>query len=385
MKIRNKGKKFYKNGLISATESKWTGEEPTWENADKWDEEKLKKNFSRGLQFYNYYLDMDDYYPFIEEFLKKEKPKNKKILKDLKKVPRCGELVMCGKMCRMINLGMPREFDKKNYTEEIESYLKRMFLKNPIVAKVKKESDPNKPSVFEYAQEKVRKGVLIYLEEMLDKWITTPTVKVNKVNVFSLLQGVNPAIGSVKVVEEWLVKQKNELVEAIDKTCPQMVEGYSYLSKPAIRKRITLLEEMVNEVELYRASKRANKKPRKKKEISADKLVSKIKCLNSSKDHNVVSIDPVKIVGAKKVFLFNVKYRKMILLEGDELTVKGTTVKNWDPKKSFTTTLRKPQETISILISKTEKQIANHLNKLTTKKTEANGRINGNTLILKAI
>jgi len=46
--------------------------------------------------------------------------------------------------------------------------------------------------------------------------------------------------------------------------------------------------------------------------------------------------------------------------------------------------IRKPEEILPIIVSKTERQITNVLKKLTTKKTSANGRVNDNTIILKA-
>jgi len=66
------------------------------------------------------------------------------------------------------------------------------------------------------------------------------------------------------------------------------------------------------------------------------------------------------------------------------LSVKGTTIRDYDEKNSFSMKIRKPEEILPIIVSKTDKQIANALKKLTTKKTSANGRVNDNTLILKA-
>jgi hypothetical protein len=188
-------------------------------------------------------------------------------------------------------------------------------------------------------------------------------------------------------VVKWLEGQRDELIEARDKTSSYSVEGYSYLSKPAIKKRISLLNEMLNDVDLYKSAKKATRKPRIKKEKSADKMVSKLKYQNSSGNFGVVSINPIKIVGSSKVYLFNEKYRKLTVLYTSSLsglTVKGTTIRNFEDNKSYAIKLRKPKDILSIIVSKTERQTTNALKKLTTKKISAKGRVNENTIILKA-
>jgi hypothetical protein len=109
--------------------------------------------------------------------------------------------------------------------------------------------------------------------------------------------------------------------------------------------------------------------------------------LKSSPDYGVASVNPIKVVGSVKVYLFNEKYRKLTVLSTTSLSglsVKGTTIRDYDEKNSFSMKIRKPEEILPIIVSKTDRQIANALKKLTTKKTSANGRVNDNTLILKA-
>jgi len=374
-------KKFKKNGLVIASESKWTGEEPTWEGASEWSEEKKQKTFSRALNFYNYYLNTDDYFPIIEEYVKSI---DKSKLSIIRKAPKCIEIVSCGKIARMMNLGMPKYHNNVDYGVEVDNYLRKISQRVP---ETKKKATTQRVSVYDIMQEKIRDEVLVRLEEMLDVWILNTTTKVSKINVGSLLKNVNAPISSLGIVVNWIEKQRAELIEARDKTNSDSVEGYSYLKKPAIKKRITLLEEMLNDVEIYKSTKKAARKPRKTKEKSADKLVAKMNYLKSSPDYGVASINPIKIIGSTKVYLFNEKYRKLTVLSTTSLSglsVKGTTIRDYDEKNSFSMKIRKPEEILPIIVSKTERQIANALKKLTTKKTSANGRVNDNTIILKA-
>lgn len=380
-------RKFLKNGLVAATESKWTGEEPTWHDADTWTEEKKKKTFSRALNFYNYYLNTDDYFPIIEEYVKSiDRPSNKGALKMIRKAPKCIEIVSCGKLARMMNLGMPKYHNDVDYGVEVDNYLRKISTLVPVERNTS-NTVKKKVSVYDIMQERIRKGVLVRMDEMLDEWILNTTAKVFKINVGSLLKSVNAPISSLGSVVSWITKQRDELIEARDKSNPDSVEGYSYLKKPAIKKRISLLEEMLNDVEIYKSTKKAARKPRKMKEKSADKLVAKMNYLKSSPDYGVASVNPIKVVGSVKVYLFNEKYRKLTVLSTTSLSglsVKGTTIRDYDEKNSFSMKIRKPEEILPIIVSKTDKQIANVLKKLTTKKTSANGRVNDNTLILKA-
>jgi len=380
-------RKFLKNGLVAATESQWTGEEPTWHNVDTWTEEKKKKTLSRALNFYNYYLNTDDYFPIIEEYVKStDRPDNKTTLKMIRKAPKCIELVSCGKLARMMNLGMPKFHNNVDYGVEVEKYLRKISTLVPVERNTTKDTK-KKVSVYDIMQERIREGVLVRMDEMLDEWILNSTTKISKINVGSLLKNVNAPISSLGIVVNWIEKQRAELIEARDKTCHDSVEGYSYLSKPAIKKRIALLDEMLNDVEIYKSTKKTSRKPRKTKEKSVDKLVEKMNYLKSSPDYGVASINPIKIIGSTKVYLFNEKYRKLTVLSTTSLSglsVKGTTIRDYDEKNSFSLKIRKPEEILPIIVSKTERQITNVLKKLTTKKTSANGRVNDNTIILKA-
>ena len=286
----------------------------------------------------------------------------------------------------MINLGMPICHSGKNYKKKINSYLKTIS-DNVLLLTVEKETVKKGPSIFDIMQTKLRYGVIVHLDTMLDKWIRNNTVDVNKINVTSLLQSVGAPVNALGCVTTWFETQRSELIEARDKKCSQIVEAYSHLSKPAIKRRIKLLDEMLLDVDVYRSSKKSSRKPRVKKQKSADKLVKSLKYLKSSSEYGIVSTNPMKLIGSEKAYIFNEKYRRLtVLVQSDKngLMVKGTTILDFHDDESYSTTLRKPKEILSAISTKTERQITNIMNKLTTKKNKANGRVSSNTLIVKA-
>jgi len=386
--MKNKrAKKFLKSGMVAAPDYKFTGQEPTWHNCP---EEKYYDRVRQCLNFYNYYLDRDDFIPIIQEYMKNNSYSDGNIAV-IPHVPKTSYILnSTGKLCRCFNMGMPKFGKYLNVVKEnignLISEAKRelFFKKNDSVQKAKVSKKPNVHTIM---TEKVRTSILCELEEMLDAWID-PKVKIKKLPVASMLRGENIPVSFVGPVVQWLERHKNDYTDAYEKRCPDMVEGFSYLSKPQLRNRIKALDEMLNEIVLYKSSKKAARKPRTKKPKSADKQVSRLNYLNESEEYCMQSCDPTRIVGAQKFFMFNTKYRKMTVfasLGRDGFTVQGSTLKGFDESQSYSLTLRKPKEILPILSAKTERQIDKELSKITTKRKPANGRINKDTILIRTI
>ena len=107
MKIKTR--KFQKNGQVAAVDDKYTGSEPTWANVDT--KEAYDKKLSSALNFYNYYLDRDDYIPIIHDYMLTQ-GYDQKDCKLIQKVPKtAGEVMITGKLCRMFNMGAPDYYD----------------------------------------------------------------------------------------------------------------------------------------------------------------------------------------------------------------------------------------------------------------------------------
>ena len=159
MKIKTR--KFQKNGQVAAIDGKYTGEEATWIGVDT--KEAYDKKLSKALNFYNYYLDRDDYIPIIYDYMITQ-GYNPKQCKLIQKVPKtAGEVSLTGKLCRMFNMGSP---DYYNYRKLVKTNIASMLNQASSVEdkKVKADTDaPAKPNVHEIMKEKVRKSILCEL------------------------------------------------------------------------------------------------------------------------------------------------------------------------------------------------------------------------------
>jgi hypothetical protein len=126
------------------------------------------------------------------------------------------------------------------------------------------------------------------------------------------------------------------------------------------------------------------RKTRTPKAKPAGVIVAKMKFAATNDDLGLKSVSPTSIVGADELYCFNVKTRKMQVykaLDGMTLTVKGTTIMNYDMEKSGQKTVRKP-ETLTPLSDKGKRVYANFMKALTAKPIVPNGRINADTVLL---
>jgi hypothetical protein len=157
---------------------------------------------------------------------------------------------------------------------------------------------------------------------------------------------------------------------------------------------VKFLQMLVDDAtKYYQNTKAVSKKPRvskKKTVVVKTKPNSElIKKLNYKKDNvelKLVSINPESIIGSSGLIVFNDKYKTISILvanENETLTVKGTTIFNFNETLSFTKTVRKP-EIIPELLSGNMTAVKRKLSEIKTKSKETTGRINSDTLILKA-
>ena len=384
--LTKKNKKFLKSGMVASPDFKFTGDEPSWHNCP---EEKYHDKLGKCLNFYNYYLDRDDYIPIIQEYMKNNSYSDTDIA-CIPHVPKSSFIFnITGKLCRCYNMGMPefstnRECVKNNIGFILSDAKSEISIKKPVG---KNNSGPKKPNVHAIMTKKVQACVLFELEETLDDW-TDPKAKIKKIPIASILRGENIPVSFIGPIVNWLERHKSDFSDAYENRCPQMVEGFSYLSRPQLRNRIKAIDDMLNEIVLYKSSKKGARKPRVKKAKTADKQVARLNYLNESEEYCMQSCDPTRIVGAQSLFIFNTKYRRVTVFKAtsrDGFTVQGSTLKGFDEAQSYSLTLRKPKEFLPILAAKTERQVTKELSNLKTKRKPANGRINKDTILIRTL
>jgi len=137
-----------------------------------------------------------------------------------------------------------------------------------------------------------------------------------------------------------------------------------------------------------RNSNKAARIPRVKKPKTSDVQVKNLKYKVEDIDAKLMSVNPVMIPGKEVLFVYNTKTRKLTQYNSNStkgFEVSGTTIKNIGDE-SRVTTLRKPDDILPLILSKTIKQIDKQVwDTLTTKVSVPNGRINGDCILLRVL
>ena len=394
-----KSRIFDRYDRVVAHDSKYTGEEPSWDDSKSLDGVAYHRRRSTALSFYNYYCTTKDLVNDVAKFAKSQGYKSD-IIRAVKSNHKYFSFT-ASKLARMLNKGMPSthegwkeycaQYEGVNMTEANNDI---QFVKNEIdriskqYAEVKAETEEaNEPklSVVDRMNNKVNDKVIYHLDTMLDEWSSSET-KVEGLNLLTLFKSNDIPVRALGVVENWLEKLRTSLQNCIDKDNEFDIEGWSFLYKPAIKNRIKEIDKMSSQIEKYRGANTKVRKPRKKKVKTANMQVKKLQYKESDDDYGVSSVSPLTVPGSRKVIVFNTKTRKLSVYESDsEIEVKGTSLKNFDEIKSYGLTIRKPDDILPIIANKTEKMFTKAIDTLKTKRGKVNGRINKDTILLRTL
>ena len=400
--MATKRKKFLdRRGEVAAIDFKFTGTEPSWSDAETISPEEYHDRQARALLFYNYYLDSGDMRPWVIDWMGKN-GYTKSDISAIKNSSPNALVSTVGKLVRMLQRGMPDRppggKKSKSAAKFIHAHIKDAITDYHFSAAEKAaeaEEDDSKPkpvvkTPLQRLESKVNDEVIIHLEELLDKVAEvesgdTPT-KIPYIDVSMLLRSAAIPAKGAKFVVDWLTTHHAEFKAAMDRTCPDAVEGYSYLRKPQLNRIVANFEKMIADAASHSKVK-STRRPRVKRPKAADKQVARLKYLQEDETYSLQSIDPISIPFSQRVYVFNTKYRQLSIYYSSTpngFSVKGTSIKEFDPDKSVTLTLRKPEDVLPQILSGTVRKIDNLLKTLKTKPRKATGRINDKTLLLKA-
>lgn len=232
--------------------------------------------------------------------------------------------------------------------------------------------------------------LLIEIEGFLDDWLNGDA-KMSEFHCYNKLVSYQPTIkpAHAKIIADRYQRMFNEAREVGEFKDPDIKEHYSHL-KPKQRKEFAkFFVDLEDACNMISAKTQKTRKPRKKKAVDETKLVAKLKYKKVDSDYGVASISPVDIISAKELWVFNTKYRKLTRFVADEyektLSVKGTTIQGFDKGKSETKTLRKPEEQLKEFMKAGKVALRKFMDNITTKGSVPNGRMNDETILLKAV
>ena len=177
----------------------------------------------------------------------------------------------------------------------------------------------------------------------------------------------------------------NETVDVYNAEDDYLNEAWGHLKPKYHKKIMDFYGIILDDIDRLIKNSTAQRKPRKKKTLSATRLVSKLKYEMEHSDLKLVSINPEKIIGCSELWVYNTKKNRLGVYYAENsvrgLSVKGSTILHFDSNISIQKTARKPSEVLKTLTKRTLNKTLKHL---TTKDKEVTGRINAQTILLGA-
>jgi hypothetical protein len=367
---------------------------PSWEGCETWDTERFQRHFHTAMSYYRTEFKSSDLKPAVIKWMtSNDYPKN--VIEAFKKSKdwRCNGTM--GAIASCLLRGMPAvraDFNNGRSTtvwlgDQIADVVENS--KMDIEEVEEKEAKSLVPQVS--IQERVREATLPMTEEIEDaiqRWQTDPdNFNPKEFKVLNLLKGKQAKAAHARIIRDFYARDLAELEElASGSADEQLKEGYSHRSKKQIRTFIDFLREVNEACTMLMQEAKVNRAPRAKKAVPAEKVVAKMKYMKTFEPLKLVSINPTDILGAKELWVYNTKTRKLgkyVANEYMELGVKGTSLTGFSEALSICKTVRKPEEKLKEFKAAGKVQLRKFLEEINATDTRMNGRINEETVLLK--
>lgn len=385
-------KKKAKVKNINFSDEKYTGTEPKWDydRALIFSNEEFDHHLRKSFRYYNYYYGPKDLKKYVVAWLRQhEGDKGVHVLDrtTIDLYARSADHLTPFTVCALIKAheqGMPL---RDRHVEYILDAVKRVLLlkADDDEEEVKKETKPEAkiPTIQDRMNEVAKKHIL-YFEILEDGLFAGENID-PKAYEYLVKNSVPQAL--ISKIQAVFEPRYNEFKEARKGEDQQLKEGYSHYKAADFKRCEAFYDKLFQDLGAYNQTKRATKKAAVRKPPQKEKLVKSLKYLKQDTALKIVSINPVDIVGAELLWVYNVKNRKIgrYVAEamGGVLGVKGTTITGYDANKSTQKTLRKPEESIKQFLSASKVELRKYIENIRTTEITLNGRINADTILLK--
>jgi hypothetical protein len=366
---------------------------PKWDGHESWSADQFSKQFRISMEWYRLESSGKELKPKVINWMSangytKDQIKAFKDTKD----NRCGTTM--GAVAANLLKGMPvvrADFNEGRNTAQWLSAAIAKVLDDGKDDTADEEIEEAKPAVIMPSiQERVREATFAMTEEIedaLELFSSNPEeFEPKSFKLLNLLRGKQVKAAHARIIKDLYQRQYNEYLELQEGKCEQLKEGYSHLTKAQVKKIVTFYQEILSACDMLMQEAKVNRKPRAKKSKPAEKIVEKLKFLKQDDKLKLVSINPTDILGAKELWIFNTKTRKIgkyVAGEFTELGVKGTSITGFDEHKSVQKTLRKPEEQLKEFKAAGKVQLRKFLDDIKAVDIKLNGRINEDTVLLK--
>ena len=379
--------------LAEARASKGKDHSPKWDGHETWDTNQFLRHFHTAMSWYRLESSGKELKPKVINWMS-QNGYTKEQIAEFKKTKdnRCGTTV--GAIAACLLKGMPPVRTDFNDGRSAAVWLGQSIA--TIVSEGKDDIDDEAVAEVKSTvpvvsiQDRVRESSYKMTEEIetaIESFQLDPEAFDPKAfKVLNLLKAHQAKAAHARVIKDFYARNLDELTEAATTKDEQLKEAYSHLSKVQLRKITAFYQEIVSACEMLAQEAKVNRKPKAKKAVPAEKIVAKLKYKKADEPLKLVSINPADILGAKELWTYNTKSRKLgkyVATEFAELGVKGTSIINFDENKSVQKTLRKPIDQLKEFKAAGKVALRKFLDDINAVDTKMNGRINEEIMLLK--
>jgi len=367
---------------------------PVWDDVEKMTAEQFQRHWHNAMSYYRLEFSGKDLKPAVIKWMT-DTGCTKADITAFKKTKdnRCNTTM--GAIASCLLRGMPSIRADFNQGRDTSAWLREQIVEVIEAGKNDKDEDEvitDKPVVVQPSiQERVKEAAYRMTEELEDAIEGFQTDPENfdpkAFKVLNLLKGKQVKAAHARLIKTLYSRDLAELEElASGKADEQLREGYAHRSKKQIKNLIAFYQEIMSACDMLAQEAKVNRAPRARKTQPKEKVVAKMKYMKSNEPLKLVSINPTDIIGAKELWIFNTKTRKLgkyVASEFNDLGVKGTTITGFDEFKSIQKTVRKPEDKLKEFKAAGKVQLRKFLEDINATDTKMNGRINEDTVLLK--
>jgi hypothetical protein len=224
------------------------------------------------------------------------------------------------------------------------------------------------------------------IEGRFDDFITSHEFK-GEPKTIELLSQFNVQPAHIKTIIALAERRIREYEEVVSSKDSQVLEAYKHYGKRQLTAVVKWWQQVLADCNSYGIIKKASKAPRKKKAISPEKMVSKLKFMKEFAELKLKSIEATQILTAQELWVYNTKTRKLGIYVADQyagaLGVKNSAIVGFDSAASMQKTLRKPKDQLKEFSATGKPAAKKWFKTVKSVETKLNGRINSETILLK--
>lgn len=325
-----------------------------------------------SLNWYHQNKEYKEGVNYIQDYAKKHKIEGR--------VDTSKSILTLAWVCRLVMNGNDIGEKGRNF---LNAEIRNVMQKEVEEVSVKVDTTPT-VSIQERLREKVAE-IAGDLEGAIDDYIENDFT--NPASPFAIMQDRAKGVHAQRLIEQFK-KRRIEFDEVLHTKDAELKEGYGNFTKTQLKKVVALCDAIITDAMKIAGEAKVNRKPRKRKQKSADELVAKLNYCQEFAELKLKSVTPKEVIGAMQVWVYNTKTRKLGCYHAEDaggISVKGSSLLNFNEAKSVQKKLRKPEVTLPEVLKGGKIYLRSAIDNIKAVDSALTGRINGDTILVRCI